>query len=163
MSRIIAPKSPVIKSKPRGGSKRNIYSIYDRQNNPFTIVLNEDTPDIKSTLVAFVNHDDAYGFSYMLECHKKLTYEWPYQTSDLFPTISIISDELNKSNELLELRVCAWERDVIKSYCKHYMLDLLLLSEVDLQGTDCTIKCLLHTCDPSYEDYIESFTKMYDN
>ena len=161
MSRVISPKIPNIKGKSHERERRKIYSIH-KQTNPYTIVLNEDNPDMRSTLVAFRKPEDALTFACLLECHHKLTYEWPYQTSDFMPTLGMLGDHLNLIDEPIELTVCEWETYIIKSYCHHHMLDLLLLTNIDWAKSECVIKCSLFKPEISNDDYINSLNSMFE-
>jgi len=150
-----APPSPPRRSYMEGNREKKLYTIHSPHKRcPYSVVLNDGTPHMKSSVVCFSNVEHATQFACLLEGHKRFTKEWPINTFDAHPRFMIFNHNLNNPSHPSELTVSAWDRPIIKAYCYDKAVDLLILSQFVLTPDESYIHGALYKTPLDYDESV---------
>ena len=144
--------------------KPKVYTIYDKQNKPFTLQFN-NSENSKTTIVAFNNHTDAIKLGILLENHKRIQHDWPsniFDNDDLNSSFTIYGDTRNMHNEdLFELIIEEWDNDHLQRYCIKNIMDILYINNINDPNDEAANKFYLsgqlHKIDADINFYIDVF------
>lgn len=125
---------------------KKVYTIHDKQANPFTLQLNNpNTNKDKSTVLAFNKFDDTVYSSKMLELNKRMFKEYPkINTND--NSLWVYNDE-NKHLDLTDLSIKEWELDSLRIYSINNFFDILYIDEIINEKTKYNFKGNLYRLD----------------
>jgi len=160
-----APPSPPKTHFDRHKNRR-LYTIHSRANLtvPFSVVLNENNAEIKTSVVAFADFDEALVFATSLEGHYISTHEWPHTNFDQAPSFQLANMNYNvgpDEMELFKLSIVSWEKHAMKSFCYEKLVDLLILSEVVNMPYENLYKGTLFKTYVNHDDTVAMLTNTY--
>jgi hypothetical protein len=126
--------------------KPPLFTIHQSANNIMAVRLKE-RHDIKTCVVSFSNHTDAFRIAKLIETHKETYQEWPnfnFDDSQLDDVLSLSGRKYDMET-LKELVINEWDDiESLVLYCASNFMDLMNMKQIEEKDTEGNFKLQGH-------------------
>jgi len=122
--------------------KPPLFTIHQSTNNVMGVRLRA-REDIKTCVVSFSKHTDAFRIARLIELHRETYKEWPnfnFEENQL-DNILRLSGRTHSTDQLNELVIYEWgDIDSLILYCASNFMDLMNMKQIQARGDEGNFK-----------------------
>ncbi len=163
---IATPTKPPVTTVPKTGrTAKKYYTLHNFPNTVMAVKLN-GYENLNTSVVSFINNNDAIFVGKMIENHRARTRDWPVfnfedlQEDNTFRLINYAENDQILSGNMY---VQEWnEIDDLKLYCVSHFLDLITLNRLKTGKEGFNLNGNMFKFEADQEFYTQRLKYLYD-